>query len=433
MATIVRVPALGNDDAVVIARWLAQVGDEVTAGGALVTVETAKSSIDVEAPAGGVLLQTHGDEGDEMPVHAVLAAIGTAGESIDDAVPPGQSSVDTGQRKASTANDNDATEPSIPAMSARAGSEPAREAAADVVPAQPETVPTPPSQVPSGSIPVSPRARLLAARYGVDVTAIRGTGPRGVVVAADVSAHRRFDPTTAAPPGRGRPTAPTAMPGATTTPLTRIRRITAERMTASLSEAAQLTLHRRVPAAALLALRSRLREAPLPRLPRITINHLLLFAISRTLPECPALNAHFAWEGITTYAGVDLGFAVDTARGLLVPTIRGADTMPLAKLAAAAHALASDAAEGRLSPDLLDGATFTVSNLGGLGVDYFTPVLNLPQVAILGVGAPQDRLTGPLLPLSLTFDHRAVDGAAAARLLAALSVSIEHIDALLAT
>lgn len=400
MTTTLRVPALGNDDTVVVTRWLARVGDEVTTGATLVTVETAKSSVDIEAPADGILLHTYAEQGEELAVHAPLAAIGARGQTID----PMSTSKQSATRRGTLGGAMDIT------------SAPTR----------------------ADHPPASPRARTLAERYGLDLAAIMGTGPRGLVVAADVVAIRRSAAPDRTTPVLGDAVAdhidePPPAGDTGTTPLSRIRRATAERMSASLTQAAQLTLHRRAAAGPLMQLLSRLREASLVGLPRTSINDLVLFAVARALRRVPTLNAHFDWSGITRYPGVNLGFAVDTPRGLLVPTIHAADTLSLAALANCAHGLADAAASGSVSPELLEGATFTVSNLGNLGIEYFTPIINLPQVAILGVGAVQDGPSGAEMPLSLTIDHRAADGADGARLVEAIAESLQQIDVLLAT
>jgi pyruvate dehydrogenase E2 component (dihydrolipoamide acetyltransferase) len=157
-----------------------------------------------------------------------------------------------------------------------------------------------------------------------------------------------------------------------------------------------------------------------------------MFATARAVAQHPAANSWFHWDGITQFERVNLGFAVDTGQALLVPVIRSADTMTLSELSQAARALLHRARSGALTPEEMDGGTFTVSNLGGLGVHWFTPVLNPPQTGILGVGAvhQSDRTAPSLLPLSLTFDHRAIDGAAAARLLADIAGCIETVDVL---
>ena len=211
-------------------------------------------------------------------------------------------------------------------------------------------------------------------------------------------------------------------------------------MLQSLQTTAQLTLNASADARALQALRKRLKESPESMGVRgITINDLVLLAVARTLPSFPTLNALFTGETIQQYKQVHLGVAVDTPRGLLVPVIRGASGLTLRQLAGEAKRLAAGAQEGKISPDELTGGTFTVTNLGAFGVESFTPILNPPQVAILGVCNIQPKpaeVDGevrfiPHIGLSLTINHQVVDGAPAARFLQALGQAIAQIDLLL--
>ena len=224
--------------------------------------------------------------------------------------------------------------------------------------------------------------------------------------------------------------------------VTGVRKLIAERMLASLTTTAQLTLNASADARALQELRARFKESPESLgLRSVTINDMVLFAVSRALLQHPDLNAHFSGDVIRQYADVHLGFAVDTPRGLIVPTIRNAGLLGLKAIAAEASRLAAACREGRVSPDELAGATFTVTNLGGLGVESFTPVLNPPQVGIIGIGSIIPRATQgaggnvsfiPQIGLSLTINHQVVDGAPGARFLQTLSGLIARFDLLLA-
>ena len=194
-------------------------------------------------------------------------------------------------------------------------------------------------------------------------------------------------------------------------------------------------------ARALQSYRRQLKTSdPALELQEVTINDLVLFAVSRTLPQFPDLNATFADGALTQSASVHLGFAVDTPRGLLVPVIQQAETLPLRQLAMRARTLATQARAGKLTPDQMSGGSFTVSNLGQFGIESFTPILNPPQVAILGVGGIDLKpvLVNetvehiPHLHLSLTIDHQVVDGAPAARFLQTLCRNLAQFDLLLA-
>jgi pyruvate dehydrogenase E2 component (dihydrolipoyllysine-residue acetyltransferase) len=422
MATDVRVPTTGNagEDAVVL-EWNVTEGSDVTAGDVLVTLETAKATIDVEAPISGQVLRTFYAAGDEVPEHEVLAVLGEPGEQM----PPEGSSAGP----AADADDMGATSPAHPTPA--------------VIATQPgSTEQDGHTQTPARRHSASPRARKLAGEFGIDLTSLAGTGPMGRIVIADVVAAQDRAITEAPPTPQPVPTPPTIdkTPSApadefTVVPVRGARKLTAQRMHASLTTSAQLTLTRYAKAKALLRYAKRLRHVTdATSRPRIGLNDLIMFATVRAVAQHPEANSWFDWEGIKQFTHVNLGFAVDTEQALLVPVIRSADTMTLSELSHAARTAVDKARAGTLAPDEMDGGTFTVSNLGRLGVHWFTPVLNPPQTAILGIGAThQSHPAGPgLLPLSLTFDHRAIDGSAAAKLLSDIASCIETVDVIVA-
>jgi pyruvate dehydrogenase E2 component (dihydrolipoamide acetyltransferase) len=220
-----------------------------------------------------------------------------------------------------------------------------------------------------------------------------------------------------------------------------VRKVIAQRMWESLQSTAQLTLNASADARALLAYRKRLKNSDEALgLQKVTINDLILFAVSRTLPLYPEVNALFTEDTISQYKNVHLAVAVDTPRGLVVPVIRNVQALSLKQMAEQAKRLAAGAMDGSVSPDELTGGTFTVTNLGSLGIESFTPILNPPQVGILGVGninlKPVD-VGGevefiPHIGLSLTINHQVVDGAPAARFLQTLSQRLAELELLLA-
>ena len=212
-------------------------------------------------------------------------------------------------------------------------------------------------------------------------------------------------------------------------------------MLESLQTTAQVTLSASADASKLLAYRKRLKESPEELgVSGITITDLVLYAVAKTLPNFGFLNAHFLGEIIKEFERVHLGVATDTSRGLMVPPVRNADLLSLKELSREAKRLATACQEGNILPDELTGGTFTITNLGALGIESFTPVLNTPEVGILGVCTiqPKPVMSGddvtfvPHIGLSLTFDHRAVDGAPAARFLKELSTALANFDLLLA-
>jgi pyruvate dehydrogenase E2 component (dihydrolipoamide acetyltransferase) len=450
MATAVIMPRQGQSvESCILVEWLVAVGDTVAEGQALANIETDKAVFEVESPAAGEILALFAEAGDDIPVLQNIAAIGSAGEDASAFAPDGS---------------GDAS--SAPAASESVES-PAPAAAPDATPAP---VAAPVAGGAAGGA-VSPRARMKAAEAGIDPATLAGTGPNGRVIARDVEAAAaaapRMSAAARAAAGAGM-VAPavgsgpggmvlagdlvaasaTAAPAAAVPtgeiveiPVTGIRKIIAARMHASLSTTAQLTMTRSVDASSILAYRAKVKaQAEAMGLPSITINDMIVFAVVRTLKEFPELNAHFLGDKIVQFPNVNIGIAVDTPRGLMVPNVKAADTLGLAGISKAIKPMAEAAQAGSINPDQLSGGTFTITNLGMLGVETFTPVLNAPEVAILGVGGLQLKpvmRNGEVahvqsLSLSLTVDHQAVDGAPAARFLAALAGRLESFELALA-
>lgn len=426
MASEVLLPKQGNTvESCIIVQWKMNEGDAVKTGDVLMEVETDKATMDVESTADGVLLKRLVAEGDDVPVLSPVAIVGEEGESVDETAGGGTT----------TAGEP----PAQPAEAPAPAPSPAPEAASaggDASPARRRR----------GGAKISPRARRLAKTRDVDYEGITGSGPGGRIMVRDVEAA--LEAGTAAPAGAGGQAATggaratgaeiAAAGVASETPVKGVRKLIAERMHASLASTAQLTMDASADARALLAYRKRLKSADAERLQSVSINDLVLYATSRVLREHPELNATFADGVIRTYEQVDLGFAVDTPRGLMVPVVRGADRRSLVDLAEEAHRLAKGCLEGGITPDEFSGGTFSVTNLGTFGIERFTPVLNPPQVAILGVcaitqrPAPDGEGFIPMIGLSLTIDHQVVDGAPAARFLQALGRAISQIDLTLA-
>lgn len=403
MSTEIRVPATGNagEDAV-LAELKAVLGATVSAGDVVAVLETAKASVEVEAPSAGVVLDVRCAVGDEVPEHSVLLVIGDAGEIVENN-PPEDSSAE--EANASHPGERE----SVP------------ESTGTSVVIENE----------HGAVPASPRARILAQRNGLDLAGVRGSGPGGRIIVPDVLKE-------IAPQG---PRSPRNVSEASSThdslgqfvtvAVRGARKITAQRMGQSLQDSAQVTLTRYASADSLASFYDRLRSyRDAQGLPRISMSDLINFAVVQTLPRYVAANSIFDWEGIRQYSTVNLGVAVDTGAALVVPVVKHADAMSLPQLSAATTALVDKACAGAMAVNDMADGTFTVTNLGMFGVHWFTPVLNTPQSCILGVGAihqPSPAVPA-LLPLSFTFDHRALDGAEAARTLAAISDAIENID-----
>ena len=441
MATIVVMPQLGNSvESCIIVEWMIAEGDTVAVDQTLASIETDKSTMEVPSTAEGTVLKLLWEEGDEVPVKDPLIIVGEPGEDISGLVPGGDAAP---------------AEADAPAEQAAAAPEAAAPAFA--------------TERATGA--VSPRARALAASNGVDASAIaEGSGPHGRVIERDVAAAIAAGPVLtsaaraagvsaaegtgiggrvsvadagrtaeAAPAAVAAPAAAADFPGASTSaPLKGVRKVVAKRMMESLTSTAQLTLNTTANAAGILAMRKKVKNADEALgLNKITLNDLVCFAVSRTLIKYPVFNAHLEDGVLTEFEQVHLGFACDTPRGLLVPVIRSAQALGLKAFSDEAKRLAGGAIDGSLSPEFLSGGTFTVSNIGSFGIETFTPVINLPQTAILGVGAITPRPTvaadGSIgveqrLNLSLTIDHQVIDGADGARFLRDLVAAIENID-----
>ena len=454
MADTIVMPRQGNSvESCVLVKWRVKEGDAVTPKTIVADVETDKASFEVEAGFTGTVLKLVHTEGEDVPVMQPIAYVGTPGEAL----PAGAASA------AASAPVADAVAAPAPTSG----------------PAQAAAVSAP---VAGGSSVASPRARLLAASQGVDATALAGTGPGGRVIERDVKAVlgasapatpaaieealkrgvklpaqgtgiggrvTAFDvanaqadvaapvATVSTATGTGR-----AFPGPKTeTKIKSIRKVIADRMAESLSTTAQFTLNASALAVRLQELRARFKASDASLgLTGITIGDIIVYAVSRTLKRYPYMNAHKVGDTIVEFEYVHLGIACDTPRGLMVPVIRNADTLSLKDISDETKRLAEACRAGTAKPDDLSGSTFSISNLGATGVESFTPVLNVPEVAILGVCgiSPKPVQKGndvvflPSVGLSLTINHMVVDGAPAAKFLKGLCDAIAECDILLA-
>ena len=394
MVTEVLMPRQGQSvESCIIIEWKINEGDTVAEGQSICDIETDKASFEIESPATGTVLGIFYPVESDVEVLKVIAAIGEPGEDIS----------------ALRSLDEDPADGNIPATA------PVETQTAETVPGMKAD----PALTPVTSLGASPRAKNLATSKNVDISTVAGTGPNGRVIERDVAA---VDSNATG--------STTEFPGTTKEiPVKGVRKLIAERMHASLQNTAQLTHNTSADARAVLAYRQICKDAPEEAgMAGISINDIVLYATVRTLAEFPELNAHALGDRIVQFENIHLGIAVDTPRGLIVPVIRYADLMDIKQLSSEARRLATACIEDNFDPDELRGGTFTVTNLGALGIESFTPVLNTPEVGILGVCAIQPKAVmddGGLafiqhMGLSLTFDHCAVDGAPAARFLVSL-------------
>jgi len=433
MATEVLVPPLGQTvDTVTLVTWYKNEGETVAQGEPLFAIETDKATLDIEAPGSGTLRGVMAQPGDEVKVLSPIALIAAPGEALEISQPITLSHPAAGDTTAST----------------------------------PDREPQPRPADGRQRIFISPRARRLAEEHEVPLTELKASGPEGAVVERDVRAYLETQTasSTAAPlitpvarrmaeeagldwrgltgggPGgritrddvvqalRTAPVLPmtvaalTEMNEATEViPLRSVRAVIAERLLRSATNAAQVTLTVEADATALVKLRDQLAQDGVGA----SYNDLFLYILGRALREHPGLNASLEEDTIKVWRRIHIGLAVDTERGLLVPVVRDVDRKGLLQLSEETLSLVERARGGRCTPDELSGGTFTLTNLGMFGIDAFTPLLNLPECAVLGVGRIKrqpvmvgDEVLGrELVWLSLTFDHRLVDGGPAARFL----------------
>ncbi len=444
MANVINMPRQGQSvESCIITTWHKKKGDRVEVGDILFSYETDKSAFDEPSQVAGTVLAVLAEEGDIVPCLEAVCIIGDEGEDISSLLKK-----DGKADEASSAKESEAAAEAKEAVSTAGEANGER-------------------------IFISPRARHLALKTGVDMTKVIPTGPHGRIIERDINKalDAGFVATTSAVEDylAGKVTVDTpaeetaivAAPAQKDTavssevkiieetiiddfraydeePLSNIRKVIARTMHSSLSEMAQLTLNSSFDATNLLAYRAKLKEkGESLGLSKITINDMVLFAVAKILPKYPEINANLVGETFRKYKHANVGMAVDTERGLLVPVIFGAEKLSLAAVSAQAKILAAKAREGKCTPDEMSGGSFTVSNLGSMGIESFTPVINPPQTAILGVCCTTNRLKAdgkvyPAMGLSLTFDHRAVDGAPAAKFLKELCDTLENFDLVLA-
>ncbi len=426
MAVAVELPKLGNTvEECLISKWLKEDGQAVTAGEPVVEIETDKTSFEVESPIDGTVLARFFQKGALVPVFTNLFVIGNPDESVEAFKPQGSgATVAVGTANTQT--------PGAPAAS---------EVNQPVAPAASEA----PSANSSG--PLSPRARKFADEHDFHPAAVTGSGPGGRVLESDLrtlfhasprvsnAASRRAQSGAIAPyegSGIGGMVMASDM-GEPETRISGVREKIARRLRESLAGTAQYTLNTSADARGLLSLRAKIKSSSTPE---ININDLMTWCTVQALVDAPHLNVLFVDGAIRQGRGVHIGFACDTSRGLLVPVVHDAQALSAATLAARIKALSTKAVEGTISADDLSGGTFTISNLGGLGIESFTPVLNPPQVAILGVNAIElkavrkEGMVGFIdsIGLSLTLDHQVIDGAPGARFLQVLREKIENVE-----
>ncbi len=445
MANVVIMPKQGQSvESCIVTEFKKKVGDKVAVGDILFSYETDKASFDEESKFEGTVLACFFNDNDEIPVLTNVMVIGNEGESFAEFAPDGAA----------------AAAPAAEAPKAEAEAAPAAAPAAAEAPAAGPLV---------AGAPVSPRARKLAGEKGIDTAQVAGSGPHGRIIERDVLAA-------AGAPKSGLAKA-MAQDGSFAAPergtgiggmvkgsdlkvwqpnhtdiagegeefkvekMSNMRKLIAKSMYNSLQNSAQLTHMLGADARKIQALRKKAKKAlEEGRIDaNITINDFVCYAVIKALKKFPSVNSHCLGDAMRIFNTVNLGCAVDTERGLMVPCVKSAENLNIVGLSKSLKKVADDCKKGSINPDLLasEAASFTVSNLGGFGVEWFTPIINVPQSAILGVGTivarPKDLGGGvyafvPYMGLSLTYDHRAIDGGEATRFLKQVAVEIENLE-----
>ncbi len=442
MAIPVIMPRQGQSvETCIIGEWYKQVGDQVKTGDLLFSYETDKASFEEEAKDDGELLAVFYDEGDEVPVLTNVAVLGKSGEKVDEFRPGGEAAEADPAAKKEDAPSSAKAEPVIEEKEMVVG------------------------EKPEGKIRISPRAKVMAEKIGIPYEKVKGSGPHGRIIAQDIEVAAESLPKMT-PLAQEKAQAESLTAAGETTglggrvaaenliaynpvysddfevkKLTNMRKLIAKAMHQSLQNSAQLTHHMSADARQIMALRKsfkkKLEAEEVSQ--NITINDLVCFAVIKALRKFPQANTHFIGDSMRWFKKVHLGLAVDTERGLMVPAVKNADDLSIEGLSSQLSTVAGQCRKGNIDPELLkpEAASFTVSNLGNYGVEMFTPVINLPQTAILGVCTivprPKDLGDGvygfvPMMGLSLTYDHQALDGGEATLFLKEIKEQIETLS-----
>jgi len=442
MATAIIMPRQGNTvESCLLGEWKKKKGDKVSKGEIICEVETDKAVFEIEVLEDGILLDIFFEEGDDVPVLTNIAVIGVEGENYDDLKP-------------SPTNESEEIEETKEIIEA----EEKEEKMVEPVIVNNDSM--------EGNAGVSPRAKRLANEKGINPQLLAGTGPLNRVIERDiVNAVNTSQPLTPAAKaalviGSTVPTEGSGIGGRVTShdilltsnrtltenvireePIKGMRKIIADRMLESLQKSAQLTLNSSADATALLSLREIFKSSELnTNFRNVNINDLLMYAVIKVLPNHPVINSLMLGDKIHYYENIHFGFAVDTPRGLMVPTIMNSQNLNLLELSNEIKRLANACRENKIEVDELSGGTFTITNLGNMGIDDFTPVLNIPQSAILGVSrvnlkpiqSGSEVKFIPHIGLSLTINHQVIDGAQGAKFLQDLDIAIKEINLVVA-
>lgn len=424
MAETINMPKLGFDMAEgTLVRWVKQVGENINKGDVLAEIETDKATVEVESPAGGVVLQLIVSQGDVVPVNAPIAVVGTQGEKVEAASSP---KVESGK----------SADEKLPALSKVEGAPQTQGTPASVSPTVSSPEASPLDHSPSSMVKASPLAKKIARDSNVNLASIQGTGPGGRVVRKDVEAAL----------SSGAPSAVRRQPVASaivvsqkdeTIQLTRLRQAIARRMTESKTTVPHFYVTHEYKMDAVMAMRQQANEY-LPDNEKLSVNDFVIKAVSLALREFPNLNATFAGDKVVRHGAVNVGVAVAVTGGLLTVVNKNTDQLPLRQISVDVKQKVARAREGKVKPDDIEGSTFSISNLGMYDVENFIAIVNPPEAAILAVGSAREVpvvsvgrdgnpaiVPGWRMKATVSVDHRVSDGAEAAQFMQSLAKYLE--------
>ncbi|MCC6500633.1 MAG: 2-oxo acid dehydrogenase subunit E2 [Anaerolineales bacterium] len=410
MAETINMPKLGFDMAEgTLVRWVKQVGENINKGDVLAEIETDKATIEVESPAGGVILQLIVNQGDIVPVNAAIAVVGQAGEKVDAALPSkveSQKSVDE-KPAVQTQGKSDSVSSTVPSS---------------------QTI----SSLQSPEIKASPLAKKIARDNNINLAQLQGTGPGGRVVRKDVEAALSGSTQSQVP---SRPFTNYQLPISVedmTVPLTKLRQAIARRMAESKTTVPHFYVSHEYKMDAVMAMRKQV-NAYLPDDQKLSVNDFIVKAVSLALREFPNLNATFAGDKLLRHGAVNVGVAVAVTGGLLTVVNKNTDQLPLRQISADVKQKVARARDGKVKPDDIEGSTFSISNLGMYDVENFIAIINPPEAAILAVGSAKEVpvvengeiKVGWRMKATVSVDHRVSDGAEAAQFMQSLAKYLE--------
>lgn len=423
MAETINMPKLGFDMAEgTLVRWVKQVGENINKGDVLAEIETDKATVEVESPAGGVVLQLIVNQGDVVPVNAPIAVVGAAGEKISDqsSVSSRQSKVESGKKKEESVADEKPVQSTGQSASV------------------PSTVSTPQaSSIVHGQSPeikASPLAKKIARDNNINLAQLQGTGPGGRVVRKDVesviSGQSSVSSKQSAPSIYQ---LPITAPDDEVVQLTKLRQAIARRMTESKTSVPHFYVSHEYNMGAVMAMRKQVNEY-LPDNEKLSVNDFIVKAVALALREFPNINATFAGDKVVRHGAVNVGVAVAVTGGLLTVVNKNTDQLPLRQISADVKQKVARARDGKVKPDDIEGSTFSISNLGMYDVENFIAIVNPPEAAILAVGSAREvpvvesgeLKVGWRMKATISVDHRVSDGAEAAQFMQKLAEFLEN-------